>query len=188
MRGSGGLPSDDCCAVARSDARVLCRSRISGSSSPVARLAAIIAGREGCPRRLSMLVKPASLRVVVVTVELGIGTRNDRPGVRMSCRFAGEVSRVELVDGGVDVVQVEQYVGRDLVIGVDLDNADPVVGARTSRGRSNRHERGRGAPRGSRWRSTLCSGADLSPDLHIHDFGGSTGRMPAFTTVDVRRS
>ena len=58
----------------------------------------------------------------------GIGPRDERPGVRVACRFAGEVPGLELLEGGVDVVGVEQYVGRDLVVGVDLDNADTRYG------------------------------------------------------------
>ena len=41
-------------------------------------------------------------------VERGVGLRDDRPGVRVGGRFAGEVSGVELLEGGVDVVEVEQ--------------------------------------------------------------------------------
>ena len=40
-------------------------------------------------------------------VERGVGLRDDRPCVRVGGRFAGEVSGVELLEGGVDVVEVE---------------------------------------------------------------------------------
>ncbi len=42
-----------------------------------------------------------------VSVERGVGLRDDRPRVRVGCRFAGEVPGVEFLEGGVDVVEVE---------------------------------------------------------------------------------
>ena len=41
-------------------------------------------------------------------VGCGKGLRDDRPRVRVGGRFAGEVPGVELLEGGVDVVEVEQ--------------------------------------------------------------------------------
>ncbi len=43
-------------------------------------------------------------------IERGVGPRDDRPRVRVGGRFAGEVPGVELLEGGVDVVEVEQDV------------------------------------------------------------------------------
>ncbi len=40
----------------------------------------------------------------------------------MGGRFAGEVAGVELGDGGVEVVDVENDACRGSVVGVDLDN------------------------------------------------------------------
>ncbi len=69
----------------------------------------------------------------------------------MGGRFAGEVSGVELREGGVDVVGVEHDEGRDPVVGVDLDDAEQ-LGVEAS-GRWSRPQivdgRGRGARRGS---------------------------------------
>ena len=53
-------------------------------------------------------------------------------------RFAGEVSGVEFLEGGVDVVGVEHDARRDPVVGVDLDDVEhlgverlgPLVAAR----------------------------------------------------------
>ena len=42
-----------------------------------------------------------------VPVERGVAARDDRPRVRVGGRFAGEVSGVEFLEGGVDVVEVE---------------------------------------------------------------------------------
>ena len=39
-------------------------------------------------------------------------------------RFAGEVSGVEFLEGGVDVVEVERDDRRDPVVGVDLDDGE----------------------------------------------------------------
>ena len=41
-------------------------------------------------------------------IECGVRPRDDRPRVRVSGRFTGEISGVELFEGGVDVVEVEQ--------------------------------------------------------------------------------
>ncbi len=71
-------------------------------------------------------------------VERGVGTREDRPRVRVGGGFAGEVPGVELLEGGVDVIEVEHNAGHDPVVSVDLDNAEhlgmerlgPLVSAR----------------------------------------------------------
>ena len=71
-------------------------------------------------------------------VERGVGPRDDRPRVRVGGRFAGEVPGIELLEGGVDVVEVEHDARRDPVVGVDLDDAEhlgverlgPLVAAR----------------------------------------------------------
>ena len=42
----------------------------------------------------------------------------------MGGRFAGEVAGIELLEGGVDVVEIEHNARRDPIIGVDLDNAE----------------------------------------------------------------
>ena len=60
-------------------------------------------------------------------VEPGVASRDDRPRVRVGGGFAGEVSSVELRDGGVEVVEVEHDVRRDPLVGVDLDDAEEFV-------------------------------------------------------------
>ena len=60
----------------------------------------------------------------LVPVERGVGPRDDRPRVRVGGRFAGEVSGVELLEGGVDVVEVERDARHDPLVGVDLDDAE----------------------------------------------------------------
>ncbi len=57
-------------------------------------------------------------------VERGVGPRDDRPRVRVGGRFAGEVPGVELLEGGVDVVEIEHDDRRHPLVGVDLDNAE----------------------------------------------------------------
>ena len=57
-----------------------------------------------------------------MSVERGVSPRNDRPGVRVGGSFAGEVSGVELLEGGVDVVEIERDERRDPFAGVDLDD------------------------------------------------------------------
>ena len=60
-----------------------------------------------------------------MSVDRGEGVGNQRPCVRVSGRFAGEVPGVEFVEGGgdvVDVVGVEQDLRRDPLLGVDLND------------------------------------------------------------------
>ncbi len=59
-----------------------------------------------------------------VPVERGVDPCDDRPRVRVGGRFAGEVSGVELLEGGVDVVEVEHDARDDPLVGVDLDDAE----------------------------------------------------------------
>ena len=57
-------------------------------------------------------------------VERGVATRDHRPRLRVGGCFAGEVARVELLEGGVDVVDVEGDVRRDPSVAVDLVDAE----------------------------------------------------------------
>ena len=52
----------------------------------------------------------------LVPADRGVGARDHRPRVRVGGRFAGEVSGIELGDGGVEVVQLEYDNRRDLVV------------------------------------------------------------------------
>ena len=80
---------------------------------------------------------PASLREFA-PVERGVGSRDDRPRVRVVGRFAGEVPGIEFFEGGVDIVEVERDMRGDPIVGVDLDNIEhlgmeglgPLVAAR----------------------------------------------------------
>ena len=60
-------------------------------------------------------------------VEPGVDPCNHRPRVRVGGRFAGEVSGIELREGGVDVVDVEHDDRRDPLVGVDLDDVERLV-------------------------------------------------------------
>ena len=60
-------------------------------------------------------------------VDRGEGPRDERPRVRVGCRFAGEVSGIELCDGVVEVVQLEYDDRRDLIVGVDFDDAQRIA-------------------------------------------------------------
>ena len=81
-------------------------------------------GANDGPRRWSMFTQVWRRRWQFVPVERGVGLRDDRPRVRVGGRFAGEVPRVELGDGGVEVVEVERDDRRDPVVGVDLDDVE----------------------------------------------------------------
>ena len=83
-----------------------------------------VTGREGCPAPVVDVHPVRRRRGQFVPVERGVGLRDDRPRVRVGGRFAGEVSGVELLEGGVDVVGVEHDACRDPVVGVDLDDAE----------------------------------------------------------------
>ena len=72
-------------------------------------------------------------------VERGVATGDDRPRVRVRGRFAGEVPGVELLEGGVDVVEVEHDVRRDPVVGVDLDEVEHLVVERSRASRDPRN-------------------------------------------------
>ena len=56
-----------------------------------------------------------------MSVERGVDPRHDRPRVRVSGRFTGEVPGVEFFECGVDVVGVERDERCDPIFGVDLD-------------------------------------------------------------------
>ena len=72
--------------------------------------------------------------------------------MRVGGRFAGEVSGVEFREGGVDVVEVERDDRDDPLVGVDLDEAEPLdvecLGTLVT-ARGSGYDEGRGAPRGS---------------------------------------
>ena len=59
-----------------------------------------------------------------VPIERGVGPRDHRPRPRVGRRLAGEVPGIELLEGGIDVVDVENDVRRDPSVGVDLDDAE----------------------------------------------------------------
>ena len=59
-----------------------------------------------------------------VSVERGIRPRDDRPRVRGRCSLAGEVTGIKLCERGIDVVDVECGRRHDLLLRVDLDDAE----------------------------------------------------------------
>ena len=74
-----------------------------------------------------------------VPVERGVNSDDDRPGVRVGGRFAGEVAGIEFRDGGVEVVEVERDERCDPLVGVDLDDARaPRCGSLRAPGRGPR--------------------------------------------------
>ncbi len=87
---------------------------MSGSRSQVARMYAIRSpAANAAPRRWSMFDQVRCRRGEFVSVDRGVGIRDHRPRVRIGGRFAGEVARVELGEGGVDVVEIEHDDRRD---------------------------------------------------------------------------
>ena len=60
----------------------------------------------------------------LVPVERGVTTRDGRPRARVGSRFAGDVSGIELGEGGVEVIEVEHEDAAYSVVGVDLDDTE----------------------------------------------------------------
>src|SRR5215208_6421901 len=81
-----------------------------------------VAGCERCPS--PVIDGHPVLRGEFVPVERGVGLRDYRPCLRMGGGFACEVSRIELREGTLDVVVVEDDVRRNPSVGVDLDDAE----------------------------------------------------------------
>ncbi len=54
-------------------------------------------------------------------VERGVKPRDNRPRVRVGASLACEVTGIEFLEGGVDVVGVERNERCDPIFGVDLD-------------------------------------------------------------------
>ena len=81
-----------------------------------------VTGRERCPAPVVDVDPVRRRRGQFVSVDRGVGARDERPRVRVGGRFAGEVSGVEFLEGGVDVVRVEQDLRHDPFVGVDLED------------------------------------------------------------------
>ena len=62
----------------------------------------------------------------LASVEHRVASSDHGPRVCVGGRFAGEVSGLEFGDGGFEVVEVERYERRDLLVAVDLDDAEHV--------------------------------------------------------------
>ena len=60
--------------------------------------------------------------------------------MRVGCRFAGEVAGIELLEGGVEVVEVERDECHDPLVGVDLNDVEDSM--TNSSGRWSRPEEG----------------------------------------------
>src|ERR1700733_3957046 len=78
-----------------------------------------VAGLERCT--LPVIDGDPVRRGNFVPVERGVATSDNRPWVRVSGRFAGEVSGIELGEGGVDVVRVERDKRDHPLVVVDLE-------------------------------------------------------------------
>ena len=66
---------------------------------------------------------PASARGARACLKCSEGTRDDRPRMCVRRRLACEVSGIEFLVGGVDVLEVECDARHDPLVGVDLDDA-----------------------------------------------------------------
>ena len=143
-------------------------------------------GANAAARRWSMLTQSGVVAGISRRLMRGVGTRDDRPRVRVGGRFAGEVSRVEFRDGGVEVVGVEHDERRDPLVGVDLDDAEHIV--RNASGRSSPREnrarlRTRRSPRVAMTSDVAFVIAELGDRPQSLAISASRPcRMPAFTT------
>src|SRR5436305_3968080 len=61
-------------------------------------------------------------REKLAPVHRGVGAGDDRPRLRVRCRFIGEVPSVELFESGVDVLRVEEDGSCDPFVVVVLDD------------------------------------------------------------------
>ena len=90
---------------------------------------------------------------------------------RVGGRFAGEVSGVEFLEGGVEVVGVEHDARRDPVVGVDLDDVEQFFSGFASEDRTRLSARR--SPRVAM--SEVMSHRPRAPrGLHIRDSGVPT--------------
>ena len=103
---------------------------------------------------------------------------------RVRCRFAGEVSSVEFLEGGVDILQVETDCRRDPFVGVvlnDLKDIDlnlvslPAQGAKAREneafapGRNDRRHRGGQQPDFGRYAQVFDRGISTASDPGVDD-------------------
>src|ERR1700738_2694089 len=83
-----------------------------------------VAGSERC-RPPMVGVHPIWRRLrKFLPIDRGNASHYQRPRVRVGCRLAREVSGIELGDGGREVVEVKCDVGHQLLVVVDLDDAE----------------------------------------------------------------
>ena len=85
-------------------------------SHPARMYAIISPGANAVTRRWSIVTQSGVVAGSSCRSERGVASRDHRPRVRVGGRFAGEVPRVELGDGGVEVVEVEHDDRRDLIV------------------------------------------------------------------------
>ena len=99
----------------------------------------------------------------------------------MRCRLAGEVSRLEFLDGGTDVVDVEKDAGCHPAIGVDLDDAEHLgvecVGPLVSPREADTHQ-GEALPADGDHGRRPVLGPEVGGRPHVRDFGISTMSDP----------
>ena len=128
-----------------------------------------------------------------VSVERGVGPRDDRPRVRVGGRFAGEVPGVEFREGGVDVVEVEHDARHDPFVGVDLDDAEHLGWNASAAGRGPRADttEGEALPAGRNDGRRHVRDPDVGDRPHVRDLGISTVSDPGVhdpTTIVVEMS
>ena len=99
-------------------------------SHPARMYAVISPGANAVTRRWSIVTAVGRHRWELVPIQRSEAFRDDRPRARVGGRFAGEVSGVELGDGGVEVVELEHDECHDPFVSVDLDDAEEFVSNR----------------------------------------------------------
>src|SRR6202044_1230630 len=65
-----------------------------------------------------------------VPVECGGATPDHRPCVRVSGRLSRKVPSIELLESGIDVVEIERYGCNDPALGIDLANTEQLADKR----------------------------------------------------------
>jgi hypothetical protein len=83
-----------------------------------------VTGGESCNASVVDVHQVRRHRGELAPVKRGVGSRDERPYVRVGGRFVGDVSGVDVFEGGVEVVEVEHKARCDPVVGVDLDEGE----------------------------------------------------------------
>ena len=92
--------------------------------------------------------------------------------MRVGGRLAREVARVELLEGGFEVVDIEQDVGRDLIVGVDLDDVETSLSNGSGAVAEDKYSwmRTKRSPRVAMTVDVMFSAAELGDGPHVPRF------------------